>query len=98
MGVVGLAPGLFPCHVVLRGRMDALGAMVALTLRSSREGMGQGLHSLAWLHVGLPRIQIPGEDGRLFQACSVDSHFRKAPGKDGTVARAPSTPLGLVFQ
>lgn len=48
MGVVGLAPGLFPCHVVLRGRMDVVGAMVALTLRSGRgDGAGLTLSTLA---------------------------------------------------
>lgn len=34
----------------------------------------------------------------LVQACCVEIHFRKAPGKDGTVVRAPSAPLGLVLQ
>lgn len=56
LGRVGLAPGLVPCQVVLRGRMDALGAMAALTLRSSRELRGQGLRYSA------PRRSAPYTD------------------------------------
>lgn len=91
LGRVGLAPGLVPCQVVLRGRMDALGAMAALTLRSSRELRGAGLMLLGSTEVR-PIYRF------LVQACCVEIHFRKAPGKDGTVVRAPSAPLGLVLQ
>jgi hypothetical protein len=41
LGRVELVPGPFLCQVVLRGRMGALSAMVALTWRSSRELRGQ---------------------------------------------------------
>lgn len=97
LGGVGLVPGLFLCQVVLRGRMDALGAMVALTWRSSRKlGRGAGL-ILSWLHGRLPCIQIPGEHGRLFQDCCVEIHFRKALETHGTVARAPLLLWGWCF-
>lgn len=53
LGGVELTPGLSPCQAVLRGRMDAPGTVVALTLRSSRQlrGQGQGLCYLGSVEV-----------------------------------------------
>lgn len=85
---------LFPCQVVLRGGEGwTLDAMVALTLRSSRELRGQdplclGSSSLLW----------PAWYTDSWRAHCTEISFRKAPGKDGTVARVShSSPLGLVF-